>query len=332
MKKLFPIMTTFILLLSTLSYGQDDTNANVVNETEDTVNTNEGSNVVQSLEEFAPTFDVLRGTDINNVDKDLNALKAMTDEIGNDYLNRVKYKADLILSEYTNANHMNTNDFLFYNPSYYSIVAPIMATDYNVSLGINKVNEAINYYNRLKVFSYMAGKTNEMNEINYDINLYAGILYMYAGELRTSLTYFNDIVNQKLSTNNQDLLIVNKYLAGINNMMISKQTSYLFVIYYYNEVFNNLWDVVTLEGGDNIDAKYEMLINIYHPYVYTDTVRFKNIYSDYFDRLGIVYADTEEEILGSEVRDEFKNTDEDTENTQVDGENATTTETESADN
>ncbi len=300
MKKLFFILVIFTIFLYSL-YAQDEAVATEGDATTTGTETTEGgdTNSLNVLLDFAPTFDVLRGTDTNNFNKRLASLDKIVAELRDDYLFRVQYKVEKILSEYTRTNYIDTNDSRFTYTYYYDIVSSTMVSDANVALALNKVKEAIRVYDALMPYAIVAGKVDELKVIDYKIHLYGGIFYLYSGQYSTSAIYFDTILVEKLTEDTNSLIMVNKYLAGINNVLAEKQSSIFLKGYFYNNVFDRLWDIVTLDTaeGEARDDKYDLLINKYHTVIIPTTERFKKMYAPHFDRLGIVYADTEEEIV-----------------------------------
>lgn len=124
--------------------------------------------------------------------------------------------------------------------------------------------------------------------------------------------------------------MLNTYLAGVNyNLATINQNSDVSKVYFLNEMFNNLWDLTTLKTTDeNIkSAKYKLLITKYHKVLYTTSERFKTTYSKYYDELGFVYGQTEDEILSRDVRPVYK---EGEEENAAGTETTTTTETDTA--
>jgi len=301
MKKLFFILTVFTLFLSGL-YAQENAETTTTGTavTTETATESGDTNSLDILLDFAPTFDVLRGTDTTNFNKRLESLDKLVAELKNDYLFRIQYKVEKILQEYTKMNRIDTNDASFTYTYYYDIVSGGMSGDKNVALAISKTKEAIRVYDALMPYAVIAGKVDALKAIDYQINLYAGIFYMYEGSYNISAKYFDTILEENLLTkeDTNSLIMVNKYLAGINNILAEKQSSIFLKSYFYNNVFDRLWDIVTLdtEDGEARENKYDLLINEYHTIIFPTTERFKTMYFPHFDRLGIVYADTEEEI------------------------------------
>lgn len=317
MKKLFLVLSIFILAFSLL-YAQDEATEGqteaVENTATETQNANGDTNMntPQDILPFSPTFTMLRDMDDAVLERDFQVLQSNIMTIRDDYLFRVLYKADKVLQGYTNYNFVNTNEMLFNGIYFYNIVAGPIAGDNNVDLGIRKVDRAMDLYNKLEPIMQILGKTNELAEANYDLNLYAGILNLYKGSrsyFAKSAYHFNNILNSGYDQSTNNLIMVNTYLAGVNNILATQnQDSDIMKIYYLNEMFNNLWDLTTLKTPDeNVrNAKYKLLINKYHKILYTTSERFKTTYSKYFDELGFTYANTEEEILSRDVRPEYE--------------------------
>ena len=236
-----------------------------------------------------------------------------------DYLFRILYKANKILENYTNVTFTDTNE-MFYNAIYYyDLVARPIANDNNVDLALRELYKCFRLYDEVKPIYEILGKTNELAQSDYELNLYGGILNLFKGShhyyavSRDYLTKAVDNINNSGSTNTTNLIMLNTYLAGVNYKLATEnQYSDVRKVYYLNEMFNNLWDLTTLKTEDETirDAKYKLLITKYHKILYTTSDRFRGVYSKYYDELGFTYGDTEEEIMGRDVMPVYKDEDE----------------------
>ncbi len=335
MKKLFLILFVLVLSMS-LVFAQDattDTNTQATGntatnnyETADSqdeaseygdTNANQGMEILDALFPFAPSFDVLRNLNTNNIDRDLNQLGLMINELETDYMFRVQYKVDKLIEEYTNANYIDSNSYAYNNTSFFPLISSSLATDNNIALALQVVQNAYKLYDSIEPFASISGKTNELATYSYDLALYAGLFNMYAGNYRLANNYFLSIKEKDLTEDTNSLLMINNYIAGISHILAQQQSSTIFSKVYYNTMFDALWEVVTLgeSDEDQKEAKYNILINTYGPIVYTNTAQFKNIYESYFDKLGIVYADQEQEVLSRPVLDVYKSEETQSENT-----------------
>ncbi|WP_297208427.1 hypothetical protein [uncultured Brachyspira sp.] len=340
MKKIFLVLSVMILALSSV-YAQDeaaaDTTATDTTTTEQTTttenqDTTETGDTVGEISSFAPTFTDLRNTDDASLDKEYNLLQTNLTKIKEDYLFRIVYKANKILENYTNINFTDTNEMFYNAVYYYDLVAKPIANDKNLDLALNEVEKCFRLYDEIKPIYEILGKTNELTQADYEINLYAGIFNLFkgsAGYYAKSRYYlmkalYNEGAAKSDTTN---LIMLNTYLAGVNYKLATiNQNSDVSKVYFLNEMFNNLWDLTTLKTADeNIKtAKYKLLITKYHKILYTTSDRFRTTYSKYYDELGFTYGQTEDEILGREVRPVYR----DYENEAADPTAAETTTTE----
>ena len=318
MKKLFLVLSVMILSLN-LVYAQDEAQQTTEQQTEtQQQNTDaaaaENTNTVEGIVPFSPNFTDLRNVDDANLDKEYNILQTNLNIIKDDYLFRVLYKANKILENYTNVNFTDTNE-MFYNAiNYYDLVARPISTDNNVDLGLKEIYKAIDLYDAVRPTYEILGKTNELAKTDYELNLYAGILNLFKGSpsyYAMSRYHFNKALENEVNNQNSasNLIMLNTYLAGVNYLLANNaNTGDIRKVYYLNEMFNNLWDLTTLKNEDeNIkSAKYKLLITKYHKILYTTSDRFKAIYSKYYDELGFVYANTEDEVLSREVAPVYK--------------------------
>lgn len=297
-----------MLALSSL-YAQDDANAEGQTENEQS-SEEETVDTVDGISAFSPSFSDLRNTDDQSLDKSYNLLQTNLGILKDDYLFRILYKANKILENYTNVTFTDTNE-MFYNAIYYyDLVARPIANDNNVDLALREVYKCFRLYDEVKPIYEILGKTNELAQSDYELNLYAGILNLFKGShhyyavSKDHLTKAVDNINNSGETNTTNLIMLNTYLAGVNYKLATEnQPSDVRKVYYLNEMFNNLWDLTTLKTEDETirDAKYKLLLTKYHKILYTTSDRFRAIYSKYYDELGFTYGETEEEIMGRDV-------------------------------
>ena len=313
MKKIFLVLTVIMLALSSL-YAQDDANAEGQTENEQS-SEEETIDTVDGISAFSPSFSDLRNTDDQSLDKSYNLLQTNLGILKDDYLFRILYKANKILENYTNVTFTDTNE-MFYNAIYYyDLVARPIANDNNVDLALREVYKCFRLYDEVKPIYEILGKTNELAQSDYELNLYAGILNLFKGShhyyavSKDHLTKAVDNINNSGETNTTNLIMLNTYLAGVNYKLATEnQPSDVRKVYYLNEMFNNLWDLTTLKTEDETirDAKYKLLLTKYHKILYTTSERFRAIYSKYYDELGFTYGETEEEIMGRDVMPVYK--------------------------
>ena len=313
MKKIFLVLTVIMLALSSL-YAQDDANAEGQTENEQS-SEEETVDTVDGISAFSPSFSDLRNTDDQSLDKSYNLLQTNLGILKDDYLFRILYKANKILENYTNVTFTDTNE-MFYNAIYYyDLVARPIANDNNVDLALREVYKCFRLYDEVKPIYEILGKTNELAQSDYELNLYAGILNLFKGShhyyavSKDHLTKAVDNINNSGETNTNNLIMLNTYLAGVNYKLATEnQPSDVRKVYYLNEMFNNLWDLTTLKTEDETirDAKYKLLITKYHKILYTTSERFRAVYSKYYDELGFTYGETEEEIMGRDVMPVYK--------------------------
>ncbi|WP_300370906.1 hypothetical protein [Brachyspira sp.] len=341
MKKLFLVLSVMILALSP-AYAQDENAADTTAATEQTTDTaateNQNAagdtNTVDGIKSFAPSFTDLRNTDDVALDKEYNLLQTNLTKIREDYLFRVLYKANKILERYTNVNFTDTNE-MFYNAVYfYDLVAKPIANDNNVDMALHELDKSFRIYNEIKPIYEILGKTNELKQSDYELNLYAGIFNLFkgtAGYYAKSRYHLLKALDNEITGENdtQKMIMLNTYLAGVNyNLATINQNSDVSKVYFLNEMFNNLWDLTTLKTEDESikTAKYKLLITKYHKILYTTSDRFRTTYSKYYDELGFVYGNTEDEVLSREPRAVYR----DYENEAADP--STTTETPATEN
>ncbi|KLI43053.1 hypothetical protein [Brachyspira hyodysenteriae] len=315
MKKLFLVLSVMILALSPV-YAQDDTTADTAatettETTAETTTANQeatGTNTVSEITPFGPSFTDLRNTDDVALDKEYNLLQTNLTKMREDYLFRVLYKANKILERYTNVNFTDTNEMFYNAVYYYDLVANPLANDNNIDIALHELDKSFKLYDDIKPIYEILGKTNELKQADYELNLYAGILNLFkgtAGYYAKSRFHLMNALNNELSGENdaQKLIMLNTYLAGVNyNLATINQNSDVSKVYFLNEMFNNLWDLTTLKTADeNIKtAKYKLLITKYHKVLYTTSERFRTTYAKYYDELGFVYGQTESEVLSRE--------------------------------
>lgn len=297
MKKFLLTFSVFILALS-VAFAQEATTpppaAN--NNAQETTTDN---NTVKAVEKYAPTFGTIRSLDNKNVDANFSRLKTNIYELETDYLFRVQYKADKILGEYTNAKFIDTNNAIFTYTYYYDIIAKTLADDNNLNLAMAKIDQGFAILKDTTAVMTALGRTNEVVEAEYKLNLLGGMFSIYVGsigKLKNSLNYFETIINKKLTSNTDDLIMIHNYAASVANMLVNKQDDGFAKRYYYNKLFDNLWQYITLstEEGEARDIKYKIIIEQYNSVVYVGTPIFENTYAAYFDKFGIPYEKPED--------------------------------------
>lgn len=326
MKKIFLVLVVTILAIVSV-YAQNNTNTTDQNKQTENAETEETSEEtadnVEGISSFAPSFRDLRNTDDQALDRSYNLLQTNLGILKDDYLFRILYKANKILEDYTNVKFTDTNEMFYNAVYYYDLVARPIANDNNVDLALRELYKCFRLYDEVKPVYEILGKTNEIAQADYELNLYGGILNLFKGShhyyavSKNYLTKAVDNINKSGSTNTTNLIMLNTYLAGVNYKLATEnQSSDVRKVYYLNEMFNNLWDLTTLKTEDETirDAKYKLLITRYHKILYTTSERFRGIYSKYYDELGFTYGDTESEIMGREVMPVYK--DEESENSE----------------
>ena len=323
MKKLFLVLSVMILALSSL-YAQDDANTNEQTENEQT--SEESTDNVNGISSFSPSFTDLRNTDDQSLDKSYNLLQTNLSIIRDDYLFRILYKANKILEDYTNVRFTDTNEMFYNAVYYYDLVARPIASDNNVDLALREVYKCFRLYDEVKPIYEILGRTNELVQSDYELNLYAGILNLFKGShhyYELSRSHLNKAVENINNSGNAEgetekLIMLNTYLAGVNyKLAVENQPSDIRKVYHLNEMFNSLWDLTTLKTEDEEirSAKYKLLITKYHKVLYTNSERFKVTYSKYYDELGFTYGESEEEIMGRDVMPVYQD-EEETENSE----------------
>ncbi len=267
----------------------------------------EEQDIISKLDMVVPRFPGIDSINDRILQLKLDRLTNYVAVIRDDYLFRVVYKIDKILSDYTNDYYIDTNNIDYADLNVFYVVAGAMSSDGNVELGLRTANDAIVYFNNSVAPLNAIGKTNETAQIDYHLNLYAGILNMYKGgptHFKQALHHFYHIIDNPLVTEDIEMYLrLNTYVASLcNDLVYYQYNNDPLRKYYYNEMFNALWNIVD-KGTENEDiknAKFNILINEYHTILYTDTDLFNHVYSKHFDRLGYTYADTEGAILEKE--------------------------------
>lgn len=309
MKKLFLVLSVMILALSS-AYAQDEAAVDTAAEQTSTANQGESIDTPKELAPYSPSFIDLRNTDDIALDKEYYLLQTNLVKVKEDYLFRILYKANKIIERYTNVNFTDTNGMFYNMVTYYGLVSKPIAGDNNVDLALVELNKSFALYESIKPTYVILGKTNELMQSDYQLNLYAGIFNLFKGTQSHYVKGRDHLMKalENETSNGNDpsnLIMINTYLAGVNyNLATINQHSDVNKVFYLNEMFNNLWDLTTLKTEDeNIKAaKYRLLISKYHKILYTTSVRFKTIYVKYFDELGFTYGNTEDEVLSRDLR------------------------------
>ncbi len=230
-------------------------------------------------------------------------LSMLTNNVGvlrEDYLNRVVVAIDFIVAEYTNARFINSNDVRYANLDIYALVANTMANDNNVHLGIKYAERSLNHFYKEKPALLAQGLTNDVNQIEYHLNLYAAILNMYAGNStsqKRSLTYFYHILDNPITQEGDDAAMysrLNAYIASINNQLaVSEVNNDPQKRIYYNNTFDALWNIVeSSDASEEVkEAKYFLLIRRYENILITSRPKFAATYQGYIKKMIVDGAD-----------------------------------------
>ncbi len=318
MKKI--LLTMVILVFGTFSlFAQEaeatkDTPPATTTSATSEADVSSSNDSITKLDYVVPRFPAINSINDGMLQLNLDRLTNYVAVIRDDYLFRVVYKIDKIVERYTNDNYIDTNNVDYVDLDIYNIVSSEMAADRNVAIGISKANEALSYLKTVKPSLVAIGKTNDVQQIDYHLNLYSGILNMYTGSslaMKQSLNNFNYILDSGMVDNDVEMYVrLNTYVASINSELLNAEfNDGVLRKVYYNKMFDALWNIVDKSTTDeNIkDAKFTVLINQFYSVIYVSTDQFKNVYSKYFDKLGYSYGQTEEAIADKPVREEFKN-------------------------
>jgi len=268
---------------------------------------------ISRLDYIVPRFPAINSVNDGMLQLNLDRLTNYVAVLRDDYLFRVVHKIDKIVERYTNDYYIDTNSIDYVDLDVYDLVASEMASDMNVALGVREANKALDYLKIVKPSLAAIGKTNDVEQIEYHLNLYAGILNMYRGGIsskKQSLTHFNYALDTEMAQKDMKMYIrLNTYIASLNFELVNFEVNNdVLRKFYYNNMFDALWNIVDKTTDDeNIkDAKFIILINQFYTVIYTETVQFKTVYSKYFDKLGFNYGQTEETILDKPVMDGYK--------------------------
>ncbi len=224
-------------------------------------------------------------------------LGMLTNNVGvlrEDYLNRVVIAIDFIVAEYTNERFINSNDVRYANLDIYALVANTMANDNNVHLGVKYADRALAHFYKEKPALLAQGLTNDVNQVEYHLNLYAAILNMYAGSstsAKRSLVYFYHILDNPITKENDDTSMysrLNAYIASINNQLaVSEVNNDPQKRIYYNNTFDALWNIVeSSDASEEVkEAKYFLLLRRYENILITSRPKFAATYYGYIKKM-----------------------------------------------
>ena len=184
MKKIFLVLVVTILAIVSV-YAQNNTNTTDQNKQTENAETEETSEEtadnVEEISSFAPSFMDLRNTDDQALDRSYNLLQTNLGILKDDYLFRILYKANKILEDYTNVKFTDTNEMFYNAVYYYDLVARPIANDNNVDLALRELYKCFRLYDEVKPVYEILGKTNEIAQADYELNLYGGILNLFKG-------------------------------------------------------------------------------------------------------------------------------------------------------
>lgn len=304
MKKM--LISVFVLIFSTLSafaqgtivemkplevsspvYGELETLA-VTQEAEEASSSEESGDeedVLVVLDLVIPRFPEISAINDQLLQVQLAMLTNNVYELRTDYLGRVVAAIDFIVAEYTNDRFINSNDVRYANLDIYALVSQTMANDNNVHLGVRYADKSLAHFHREKPALLAQGLTNDVNQIEYHLNLYAAILNMYAGNstsYKQSLVHFYHILDNPINEEDPAMYSrLNAYIASINNKLALAETNNdPQKRIYYNNVFDALWNMVeSSDASEEVkEAKYFLLIRRYEPILITSRPKFAATY------------------------------------------------------
>ncbi|MEK6795311.1 MAG: hypothetical protein AABZ39_11065 [Spirochaetota bacterium] len=265
------------------------------------------TNVINDLNQYAPTFPFLRSTDSAKDEKDFETIKKLLDEVQNDYLVRVLIKAQRTIDEYK-LNHPGLKlDEFASSMDYYRIVHRTMEISPNIRLGIDQLDKAFAVFAYVKPSLLVDGnRSNDVRTIEYRLYMYDGILNLFYGtqvSMKRAWKDFNFLLENKLVTDENEVIMILTYLAGMNfNFAEQNGADIVMRRYYVNNMFDNLWDITELRNkGDAQKKDYKLmhLVKEYAVVINPTTERFKTRYQPFFDKLGLNYGKTEERTIES---------------------------------
>lgn len=303
MKRIFVLILA--LLSAALVFGQATNKSTAAAD-------KQATNIISDLNQYAPTFPFLRSTDSTKDEKDFEVLKKLLDEVQNDYLVRVLIKAERTLNEYK-LNHPDLKlDEFASSMDQYRIVHRTMELSPNIRLGLDRLDKAFEIFNYIKPSLLIdASRSNDVRTVEYRIYMYDGVLSLFYGtqvSMKRAWKDFNYLLENKLVTDENEVLMVLTYLAGMNyNFAEQNGADIVMRRYYVNNMFDNLWDITEIRNkGDaqKKDYKFMMLVKEYAAVVNPTTERFKTRYQQFFDKLGLNYGKTEEKAIESAGKSE----------------------------
>lgn len=267
---------------------------------------------VAGMDIFLPNFTGREMINESAIESEFKRVSNFVEKAKADYMFRVFYKADLILQNYTNTTYIDPDVPSLVAINRYKLVSTSLANDANIDIGIRDVEKWLLYLNDMRPSFSAIGKTNEIKQIDSDLNFCAAVLNMYKGthvSQMKSINYLKYMISQDMITTEEMEIRVATYLACLNYVLSEKEFNDLKRIYYYNEMFDNLWTIVEKTYKDDEqkkDAMFTILIRKYYAIIDYRRERFVTTYSKYFDKLGYSYGKTEEAIMSKPVRSGYE--------------------------
>lgn len=266
---------------------------------------------VAGLDIFLPNFMGREMINESAIESELEKISNFAEKAKADYMFRVFYKADLILQNYTNTTYVDPDVPSLFAINRYKLVAASLANDANIDIGIRDVEKWLLYLNDMRPSLYAIGKTNEIKQVDSDLNLCAAVLNMYKGTYVSqmkSINYLKYMISQDMIATEEMEIRVATYLACLNYVLSEKEFNDLKRLYHYNEMFDSLWTIVekTYKDEQKRDAMFTILIRKYKAIIDYRRERFTTTYSKYFDKLGYNYGKTEEAIMSKPVQSGYE--------------------------
>lgn len=235
MKRIFVLILA--LLSAALVFGQATNKSTAAAD-------KQATNIISDLNQYAPTFPFLRSTDSTKDEKDFEVLKKLLDEVQNDYLVRVLIKAERTLNEYK-LNHPDLKlDEFASSMDQYRIVHRTMELSPNIRLGLDRLDKAFEIFNYIKPSLLIdASRSNDVRTVEYRIYMYDGVLSLFYGtqvSMKRAWKDFNYLLENKLVTDENEVLMVLTYLAGMNYNFAEQNGADIVMRRYYVNICSTI--------------------------------------------------------------------------------------------
>lgn len=264
-KKIF-----LILILLAIGFSQEANLANTSLE-----NSSQAEIKTEAIQEYAPSFYLLKTVNENVETKDYQVIKKAVQEVEEIYLPRINKIMNSLREEidYQKSLHPDKDNFES-TKDYYDSMVRAFGNNHQLIRSWKKIENALVRFNIIKDSLSTQIENSEFREVEYKLNKLSGIIQMFLGKnynLKKAVIYFENILPNSergaLTDDNRELITIHNYLAGIYHTLYLKNENSVYSAHCLQQELFHLWSLVELGINDNPklkEIKYLHLAKTYY--------------------------------------------------------------------